>query len=110
MSGLEDETSVIKPAGEDVRLLIAHPINADAPEPPSDMTQSLRAGIRVVAEQPVPSYEDLLSLVQGSPDFNTLLLLADGETLTSCEWLYGSTDCEWFYEDPAPASLRDRRR
>lgn len=100
MSGLGDETSVFKPAGEDVRLLIAHPLSADAPGPASNMNTSLRAGVRVVAERPVQSQEDLLSLVHDSPNFNTFLLLADGGTLTSCSWLYSSTDYGWFYENP----------
>ncbi len=99
MSGLGDETSVLKPAGEDVRLLIAYPLSADAPGPVSKVHQSLRAGVRVVAEQPVQSHEDLLSLVHDSPDFNTFLLLADGGTLTSCSWLYSSADYGWFYEN-----------
>ncbi len=106
MSGLGDETNVFKPAGEDVRLLIAYPLSADAPRPACDMTRSRRPGVRVVAEQPVQSHEDLVSLVHDSPDFNTFLLLAGGETLTRCAWLYSSADYGWFYENPE----RDRQR
>jgi hypothetical protein len=86
-------TNVFKPAGDDVRLVIAHS-TADnlGQETVNALKKELAAGVLVVAEGRIGTLTELLDLVQKAGPFNVLLVVAHGNKGLNAARLFADVD------------------
>jgi len=89
---LMDITSIFKPAGEDLRLLIVHSTEDGlGRNTATALRDKLNNGI-TVTEQPVATFDDLAQMVRPQDGFHVVLLMAHGDEATNRTWLFGDVD------------------
>lgn len=72
-----DVTSVFKPEGKDVQLLIVHSTQDKLGSVTvDDLKNKLNQDVKVVTEERIASFGELVQLMQKNIEFNVFLLLA----------------------------------
>lgn len=86
-------TSVFKPAGEDVQLLVAHSTEDKLGGAIVErLKTNLNQDVRVVAEERIASFAEWGQMMKKNYQFNVFLVIAHGDELTNATWLYNDKD------------------
>lgn len=85
-------TSIFRPAGENLRILIVHSTENDLGK---NTARQLRANLKAeieVAEQGVSTLGDLMKLPRPNQGYHVVLLIAHGDKASNQVWLFGDID------------------
>jgi len=89
---LMDVTSIFKPAGEDLRLLIVHSTEDELGQNIANgLTSNLNNGINIT-EKRVSTLGCLAQMDRPENGFHVVLLIAHGDKATNQAWLFGDVD------------------
>jgi hypothetical protein len=87
-----DVTSIFKPGGEDLRVLVLHSTEDALGQQTVALLQShLRKGV-VVTQHRISSLHDLCKMGRPTSNPHVVLLIAHGDKATNQVWLFGDVD------------------